>query len=48
VLSAEAESLLGTDRFRDLMIEIAVLAATVLVLGTTVFLLRVRAGAEVD
>jgi uncharacterized membrane protein (DUF373 family) len=44
VLSAEAENLLGTGRFRDLMVEIGVLAVTVLALGTTVLLLRIRAG----
>jgi uncharacterized membrane protein (DUF373 family) len=40
VISAEAEDLLGTPRFRDLVLEIAVLAGSVLVLGTTVVLLR--------
>ena len=42
VISAEAEDLLGTPRFRDLVLEIAVLAGAVLVLGVTVLLLRVR------
>jgi uncharacterized membrane protein (DUF373 family) len=41
VISAEAENLLGTPRFRDLMLEIGVLAGTVLVLGVTVFVLRI-------
>jgi uncharacterized membrane protein (DUF373 family) len=40
VISAEAENLLGTAKFRDLMLEIGVLAGTVLVLGVTVFVLR--------
>lgn len=45
VISAEAENLLGSAQFRDLMLEIAVLAGTVLVLGATVFVLRaVRRG----
>jgi CDP-diglyceride synthetase len=45
VISAEAENLLGTAQFRDLMLEIGVLAGTVLVLGATVFILRlVRRG----
>jgi hypothetical protein len=34
-------ALLGTPQFRDLMLEIGVLAATVLVLGVTVFVLRI-------
>ena len=48
VISAEAEDLLGTPRFRDLILEIAVLAGTVLVLGATVLLLRLtrRGGDE--
>ncbi len=41
VISAEAENLLGTSQFRDLMVEIGVLAGTVLVLGTTVLVLRI-------
>jgi uncharacterized membrane protein (DUF373 family) len=41
VISAEAENLLGTAEFRDLLLEIGVLAGTVLVLGVTVFVLRV-------
>jgi uncharacterized membrane protein (DUF373 family) len=41
VISAEAENLLGTPQFRDLLIEIAILAGTALVLGATVVLLRV-------
>jgi uncharacterized membrane protein (DUF373 family) len=48
VISAEAEDLLGTPRFRDLVLEIAVLAGAVLVLGMTVLLLRLgRTGAAV-
>jgi uncharacterized membrane protein (DUF373 family) len=42
VISAEAENLLGTAEFRDLMIEIGILAATVLLLGTTVLVLRIK------
>lgn len=42
VISAEAENLLGTAQFRDLMLEIGILAGTVLVLGTTVLLLRIK------
>jgi uncharacterized membrane protein (DUF373 family) len=42
VVSAEAEDLLGTPRFRDVMLEIGVLAGTALVLGVTVLLLRFR------
>jgi hypothetical protein len=41
VISAEAEELLGTPRFRDLLLEIGVLAGTVLVLGVTVAVLRI-------
>jgi uncharacterized membrane protein (DUF373 family) len=44
VISAEAENLLGTAKFRDLMLEIGVLAGTVLVLGVTVFVLRIIRG----
>jgi uncharacterized membrane protein (DUF373 family) len=46
VVSAEAENVLGTPRFRDVMVEIGVLAGAALVLGTTVLLLRLarRAG----
>jgi uncharacterized membrane protein (DUF373 family) len=40
VISAEAEDTIGTPRFRDLILEIAVLAGTALVLGVTVVLLR--------
>jgi uncharacterized membrane protein (DUF373 family) len=40
VISAEAEDQLGTPQFRDLVLEIGVLAGTVLVLGLTVVLLR--------
>jgi len=48
VISAEAENLLGTARFRDVMLEIGVLAATVLLLGVTVLVLRItrRGGDE--
>ena len=46
VISAEAENLLGSAQFRDLMLEIGVLAGTVLVLGATVFLLRVARRGE--
>jgi uncharacterized membrane protein (DUF373 family) len=46
VISAEAENLLGTPRFRDLMLEIGVLAGTVLVLGVTVFVLRIVRGGD--
>ena len=42
VISAEAENLLGTAQFRDLMLEIAILAGTVLLLGATVLLLRIK------
>lgn len=48
VISAEAEDLLGTARFRDLILEIAVLAGSVLVLGATVLLLRVSRTAGID
>jgi uncharacterized membrane protein (DUF373 family) len=48
VISAEAEDLLGTPRFRDLILEIAVLAGAVLVLGATVLLLRVRRAGGAD
>jgi uncharacterized membrane protein (DUF373 family) len=44
VVSAEAENLLGTAQFRDVMLEIAILAGTVLLLGATVLLLRIRRG----
>jgi uncharacterized membrane protein (DUF373 family) len=44
VISAEAENLLGTAQFRDLMLEIGLLAGTVLVLGATVFVLRIGRG----
>jgi uncharacterized membrane protein (DUF373 family) len=42
VVSAEAENLLGTAQFRDVMLEIAILAGTMLLLGATVLLLRIR------
>jgi uncharacterized membrane protein (DUF373 family) len=42
VISAEAENLLGTAEFRDVMLEIGVLAATVLLLGATVLVLRIK------
>lgn len=41
VVSAEAENLLGTPQFRDVMLEIAILASTALVLGLTVLILRI-------
>ena len=44
MISAEAENLLGTAKFRDLMLEIGLLAGTVLLLGATVFALRIRRG----
>jgi uncharacterized membrane protein (DUF373 family) len=47
VVSAEAENLLGTARFRDVMLEIAILAGAAFVLGATVLLLRItRRGEE--
>jgi uncharacterized membrane protein (DUF373 family) len=46
VISAEAENLLGTNQFRDLMLEIGLLAGTVLLLGATVFALRIRRGED--
>src|SRR4030095_4049338 len=42
VISAEAENLLGTPKFRDVMLEIAILAGTVLLLGVTVLVLRIK------
>ncbi|HKO84866.1 MAG TPA: phosphate-starvation-inducible PsiE family protein [Actinomycetota bacterium] len=42
VISAEAENLLGTAEFRDVMLEIGVLAVTVLLLGATVLVLRIK------
>jgi uncharacterized membrane protein (DUF373 family) len=41
VVSAEAENLLGTARFRDVMLEIAILAGAAFVLGATVLMLRI-------
>ena len=46
VVSAEAENLRGTPQFRDVLLEIGVLAGTVLVLGATVLLLRVVRGSS--
>lgn len=47
VVSAEAENFLGTARFRDVMLEIAILAGAAFVLGATVLLLRItRRGEE--
>jgi uncharacterized membrane protein (DUF373 family) len=46
VISAEAENLLGTAEFRDVMLEIGVLAGTVLLLGATVLVLRLRPTAD--
>jgi uncharacterized membrane protein (DUF373 family) len=40
VISAEAQDLLGTARFRDVLLEIGVLSGTVVILGVTVFVLR--------
>jgi uncharacterized membrane protein (DUF373 family) len=42
VISAEAENLLGTAEFRDVMLEIGLLAGTVLLLGATVLVLRIK------
>ena len=42
VISAGAENLLGTAEFRDVMLEIGVLAVTVLLLGVTVLVLRIK------
>ena len=42
VISAEAEHLLGTTEFRDVMLEIGILAGTVLLLGATVLVLRIN------
>jgi uncharacterized membrane protein (DUF373 family) len=48
VIGAEAENLIGTDEFQDVMLEIGVLAGTVLVLGVTILIIRmvVRRGGE--
>ena len=46
VISAEAENLLGTNQFRDLMLGIGLPAGTVLLLGATVFALRIRRGED--
>ena len=46
VISAEAENRLGTAEFRDVMLEIGVLAATVLLLGATVVVLRITRGRD--
>jgi uncharacterized membrane protein (DUF373 family) len=46
VISAEAENLLGTAQFRDVILEIGVLAGTVLLLGATVLLLRITHGGD--
>jgi uncharacterized membrane protein (DUF373 family) len=48
VISAEAENLLGTAQFRDVILEIGVLAGTVLLLGATVLLLRINRGRDED
>jgi uncharacterized membrane protein (DUF373 family) len=48
VIGAEAENVLGTDAFADVMLEVAVLAGTVLVLGVTVLLVRVSARRDRD
>lgn len=46
VINAEAENLLGMAKFRDLMLEIGLLAGTVLLLGATVLALRIRRGED--
>jgi uncharacterized membrane protein (DUF373 family) len=46
VVSAEAEGRVGTPAFRDIMIEIGVLAATALILGITVLVLRILRGRD--
>ena len=48
VISAEAENLLGTAEFRDVMLEIGVLAVTVLLLGVTVLVLRIKRSEDVE
>jgi uncharacterized membrane protein (DUF373 family) len=48
VISAEAENLLGTAQFRDVMLEIAVLAGTVLLLGATVLMLRIKRAEDAE
>ncbi|MEA2461833.1 MAG: hypothetical protein QOH90_2010 [Actinomycetota bacterium] len=40
VVSAQAKDLVGTPDFKDAILEISVLTGTVLLLGTTIFLLR--------
>lgn len=46
VVGAQAEGRIGTPEFRDIMIEIGVLAGTALVLGLTVLILRIRRGRD--
>jgi uncharacterized membrane protein (DUF373 family) len=46
VISAEAKAMLGTPDFADAMLEIGVLAVTVILLGVTIFLLRRSGGHE--
>lgn len=48
VISAEAKDMLGSPDFADAMIEIGVLAATVILLGLTIVLLRRSGGDERD
>jgi hypothetical protein len=48
VISAEAENLLGSPEFRDVMLEIGILAGTVLLLGATVLLLRISRRGDDD
>ena len=48
VISAEAENLLGTAQFRDVMLEIAILAGTVLLLGATVLILRIKRAEDAE
>lgn len=40
VVTADADRRLGSPEFRDLMLEMAVLAATVVLLGLTIYLMR--------
>jgi uncharacterized membrane protein (DUF373 family) len=48
VVSAEAKDLLGKPQFADAMTEIGVLAAVILGLGLTIFLLRHTQSSEPD
>jgi uncharacterized membrane protein (DUF373 family) len=40
VVGAEAENVIGTDKFRDVMVEIGVLTGSALVLGLTILIMR--------